>query len=140
MAQSALALSRCVARFISRDLWQFNAKGSLRPAQRALLRPLEDIPVKIGRMIAVLLATAFLTDAALAASTAELAAPIHQFIDGFNTGDVKSAYAAYATGDITIIDEFAPHRWTGPGAPQAWAAEYEKHAQATGVSEGLVKY
>jgi hypothetical protein len=67
-------------------------------------------------------------------------APIRQFIDGFNKGDVKSAYAAYATGDITIVDEFAPHLWTGPHAPQEWAADYEKHAQATGVTDGKVTY
>jgi SnoaL-like domain len=96
--------------------------------------------MKISRMIAVLLASLIVVDTALAATTAELTAPIHQFIDGFNTGDVKSAYASYAAGDITIIDEFAPHRWTGPKAPQEWAAEYDKHARATGVSEGVVKY
>lgn len=36
-----------------------------------------------------------------------------QFIDGFNKGDTKSAFAAC---DISIIDEFAPHLWTGPNA------------------------
>jgi ketosteroid isomerase-like protein len=96
--------------------------------------------MKISRITAVLLAGLLVTDLAFAASTAELTAPIHQFIDGFNAGDVKSAYAAYATGDISIVDEFAPHRWTGPKAPQEWTAEYDKHAKATGVSEGLVKY
>ena len=66
--------------------------------------------------------------------------PIRQFIDGFNKGDTKSAYSAYAAGDINIVDEFAPHSWTGPSAAHAWAAEYDKHAAATGVSEGSVKY
>ena len=54
----------------------------------------------------------------------DVTVPIHQFIDGFNTGDTKSAYAAYAAGDIAIVDEFAPHRWVGPHAPQEWAADY----------------
>lgn len=70
----------------------------------------------------------------------EVVAPIIQFIEGFNTGDTKSAFAAYATGEITIIDEFAPHVWMGPTAAQDWAAEYDKHAQATGVSDGKVTY
>ena len=78
------------------------------------------------------LAIILLTSASLAASPADVTMPIRQFIDGFNTGDTKSAYAAYASGDITIVDEFAPHRWTGPHAPQDWAADYDKHAQATG--------
>lgn len=76
----------------------------------------------------------------MAAAAGDVTVPIRQFIDGFNNGDVKSAYAAYATGDIVIMDEFAPHRWVGPHAAQEWAADYDKHAQATGVSDGQVKY
>lgn len=78
--------------------------------------------------------------AGLLAVTADVIAPIHQFIDGFNKGDTKSAFATYSTGDVTIIDEFAPHRWHGPHAAQEWAADYDKHAQATGVSDGTVEY
>ena len=76
----------------------------------------------------------------LAATPADVTTPIHQFIDGFNTGDTKTAYAAYSSGDIAIVDEFAPHRWTGPHAAQDWAADYDKHAQATGVTDGSVQY
>lgn len=78
--------------------------------------------------------------AAAPAADSELTKPIRQFIDGFNTGDTKSAYAAYVQGDVSIIDEFAPHLWVGPKAPQLWAADYDKHAKATGVSDGSVKY
>lgn len=67
--------------------------------------------------------------------------PVRQFIDGFNSGDVQSAFAAYATtGAITIVDEFAPHIWCGPKAAHEWADAYDKHAQATGVSDGKVTY
>lgn len=92
------------------------------------------------KVILALLASALLAIVAAAATPGDVTTPIHQFIDGFNTGDVKSAFAAYAAGDVTIIDEFAPHRWAGPHAAQEWAADYDKHAQATGVSDGLVKY
>jgi hypothetical protein len=68
------------------------------------------------------------------------AAPIRQFIDGFNTGNVQTAFAAYASGPITIVDEFAPHIWTGPNAAHDWADAYDKHAQATGVTDGKVTY
>jgi hypothetical protein len=54
--------------------------------------------------------------AAVPASQDDVSASIRQFIDGFNTGNVESAFAAYATGAITIVDEFAPHIWTGPDA------------------------
>jgi len=90
-------------------------------------------------VIFALLATVLLAPAALAAPK-DVTTPIRQFIDGFNTGDTKSAFAAYAAGDITIVDEFAPHLWTGPHAAQDWAAEYDKHAKATGVTDGKVTY
>jgi hypothetical protein len=53
---------------------------------------------------------------------------------------MKSAFAAYAAGNISIVDEFAPHQWIGPHAAQDWAAAYDKHAQATGVTDGKVTY
>src|ERR1700749_439486 len=86
-----------------------------------------------------LFAIVLLTSTALAAAP-NVMAPIRQFVDGFNTGDTHSLFAAYEDGDITIIDEFSPHRWTGPNAAKEWAADYEKHAAATGVTEGIVKY
>jgi hypothetical protein len=93
------------------------------------------------KVILALLAVVLLVPASIAAAPGDVTAPIRQFIDGFNSGDVKSAYAAYATtGDILIVDEFAPHRWIGPHAAQDWAADYDKHAKATGVSDGSVKY
>ncbi len=92
------------------------------------------------KVILMLLGGVLLVLAPMAAAADDVTAPIHQFIDGFNTGDVKSAYAAYAVGDILIVDEFAPHRWIGPHAAQDWAADYDKHAKATGVSDGSVKY
>jgi hypothetical protein len=90
--------------------------------------------------ILALLATALFAPFALAAAPGDVTVPIRQFIDGFNNGDVKSAYASLATGDITIVDEFAPHLWTGTQAAQQRVADYDTHAKATGVSDGLVQY
>lgn len=90
---------------------------------------------------ALLLLTGLLLAAiAAAAAPGEPMTPIRQFIDGFNSGDTKTAYAAYAAGNIIIIDEFAPHRWSGPDAAHRWAAAYDKHASATGVTDGHVSY
>lgn len=87
-----------------------------------------------------ILASIFLMPAAMAAPTDDVTTAIHHFIDAFNSGDTKAVDAAYANGSIAITDEFAPYRWTGPHAGQAWAAAYDKHAQATGVADGNVKY
>src|SRR5580698_6956337 len=94
----------------------------------------------IGKVTMALLAAALMATPGFAAGAGDVAAPIRQFIDAFNRGDMKAAMATYAPGDIQIIDEFAPHRWSGPHAPQDWAAGYDKHAQATGVTDGRVTY
>ena len=75
-----------------------------------------------------------------AAAPVGAALPVRQFVTAFNKGDLKAAYATFAPGEITLVDEFASHRWSGPQAPQQWVADYDKHAQATGVTEGRVTY
>ena len=92
------------------------------------------------KTVLALLAWALYAPVAFAASGDDVAAPIRQFIDAFNKGDSATGFATYAQGEITIVDEFAPHRWSGPKAAQEWAADYDKHAKATGVTDGLVKY
>jgi opacity protein-like surface antigen len=87
-----------------------------------------------------ILVSVLLTPAAMAAAADDVISAIHRFIDAFNSGDTKAVDAAYASGSIAITDEFAPYRWTGPHAGEAWAAAYDKHAQATGVADGNVKY
>jgi ketosteroid isomerase-like protein len=92
------------------------------------------------QVVIALLAAVLCAPVVIPASQEDVSAPVQQFIDGFNKGDVQSAFAAYATGAITIVDEFAPHIWTGPEAAHQWADAYDKHAQATGVTDGLVTY
>ncbi len=90
--------------------------------------------------IMALLALILCAPAIMPATADDPAAPVLQFIDGFNSGNVQPAFAAYATGTITIVDEFAPHIWSGPNAAHEWADAYDKHAQATGVTDGKVTY
>jgi hypothetical protein len=90
--------------------------------------------------LVVLIALVLCAPAVVPATGDDPAAPLRQFIDSFNSGNVPSAFAAYATGSITIVDEFAPHLWTGPNAAHDWADAYDKHAQATDVTDGKVTY
>lgn len=90
--------------------------------------------------IIALLTLVFCAPTVIPATGDDPAGPVRQFIDGFNSGDVQSAFATYATGTITIVDEFAPHIWSGPNAAHEWADAYNKHAQATGVTDGKVTY
>lgn len=64
-------------------------------------------------------------------------APIHQFVDGFNKGDTKSALAACAD-QTAIIDEFPPHTWTGSGACAQWASAFDADSKKNGVTDGKV--
>jgi ketosteroid isomerase-like protein len=75
---------------------------------------------------------------AAAAADPQLMAPVHQFIDSFNKGDVKTAEAVHAAGGVAIIDEPPPHFWSGPGAFKAWAAALEADGKKRGDTDQKV--
>ena len=63
--------------------------------------------------------------------------PVHQFVDGFNKGDTKTAAAACAD-QTSIIDEFPPHEWHGAGACAKWMNDYDADAKKNGITNGIV--
>jgi ketosteroid isomerase-like protein len=75
---------------------------------------------------------------AFASDQTDVMVPIHQFVDGFNKGDAKSALAACAE-ETSIIDEFPPHEWHGAGACAKWADDYVANAKKDGITDGVVK-
>jgi ketosteroid isomerase-like protein len=81
---------------------------------------------------------AFSTASAAAAANAQLEAPIHQFIDAFNKGDLKGAAAAHLASGVSIIDEVSPHIWQGPKAFGTWVADLAKNDKAAGISDEKV--
>jgi hypothetical protein len=64
-------------------------------------------------------------------------ATVHQFVDGFNQGDTKTALAACAD-QTSIIDEFPPHEWHGAGACAKWMNDYDTNARKQGLTDGIV--
>jgi hypothetical protein len=80
-----------------------------------------------------LVCLAAVPSAAMAAN-AQLEAPIHQFIDAFDKGDLKTAAATHLASGVSIIDEVAPFAWNGPKAFTTWAADLGRNDKAAGVS------
>ena len=74
---------------------------------------------------------------AVASEETDVMAPVHQFVDGFNKGDTKSALAACAE-QTSIIDEFPPHEWHGAGACSNWANDFDADAKKNGITDGIV--
>jgi len=64
-------------------------------------------------------------------------ASVHQFIDGFNRGDAKTALAA-CDSPASIIDDIPPHEWHGPTACADWANAYNANAKKNGITDGIV--
>lgn len=79
----------------------------------------------------------FVSASAIASEETDVLAPIHQFVDGFNKGDVKSALDACAA-ETSIIDEFPPHEWHGAGACAKWADDYVANAKKDEITDGVV--
>ena len=91
-------------------------------------------------MYKLLVATAmgvFAAGPAAATEQTDVMVPVHQFIDGFNKGDVNSALATCAE-QTSIVDEFPPHEWHGAGACAKWAGDYEANAKKEGITDGVV--
>ena len=61
----------------------------------------------------------------------------HQFTDGFNKGDVKSALAACAA-PVAIIDEFPPYNWQGQTACADWARDFDADSKKNNVTDSIV--
>ena len=86
----------------------------------------------------ILLALAALTAAQpTGAQQKDVMIPVHQFVDGFNKGDVKTMVAACAD-QTSIIDEFPPHEWHGAGACAQWASDFDADAKKNGITDGVV--
>jgi ketosteroid isomerase-like protein len=76
-----------------------------------------------------------------ASEKTDVMAVIHQMVDGFNKGDMKSAAAACADHAV-VVDDTPPHVWQGAGACAAWQVAFEawtKSNGVTGASEAISK-
>jgi hypothetical protein len=87
----------------------------------------------------LLIALALATCAAAQPASEQTAvlATVHQFVDGFNKGDMKTALAACAD-QTSIIDEFPPHEWHGAGACATWMNDFDADAKKNGITDGIV--
>ena len=62
---------------------------------------------------------------------------VRQFVEGFNNGDIDLAQAA-CTDETSIVDDFPPHEWAGPGATTRWYREMAAMATESGMSDWSV--
>ncbi|MGA8534231.1 MAG: hypothetical protein WB615_09015 [Candidatus Tumulicola sp.] len=71
------------------------------------------------------------------ATASQALAAVHQFIDGFNKGDLESALATCAPR-ASIVDEFPPHEWQGSSACADWARDLAATNKSAGITGGVV--
>lgn len=92
------------------------------------------------KKIAILAASSLLaTLAALPAFAADpgVDAAVRAFGDALHKGDMK-AFKAMHVAAPTIIDEMAPHYWSGANAFDSWAGDLGKFEAAQGISASQV--
>src|SRR6478736_7165814 len=89
------------------------------------------------KVFAVLTVVVLAAGASAASQESDVMVSVHQFVDGFNKGDTKSASAACAD-QTSIIDEFPPYEWHGAGACSAWAKDFDADAKKNGITDGVV--
>jgi ketosteroid isomerase-like protein len=75
--------------------------------------------------------------AAVASDNTDVMAVVHQWVDGFNKGDKKSAVAACAD-ETSIIDDIAPYEWHGREACAKWLEAYDAAMAKDDIAHGAV--
>ena len=111
--------------------------GEQMPANRRLHNPTHNGALTNVQDTCALAVAVLVAGPSSASETAGVMAPVHQFIDGFNKGDIRTALAACAD-QTSIIDEFLPHEWHGAGACSNWANDFDADAKKNGITDGIV--
>src|ERR1041385_8277075 len=94
----------------------------------------EEKPMRkvIAIVVAVLMAgTLFASD------KDDVLGVIKQCMDAFNKADSKAAIAV-STDEMSIIDEFPPYEWHGPGAFAKWFADYDVVVKKDGITDSEI--
>jgi ketosteroid isomerase-like protein len=89
-------------------------------------------------LLLVLALTSFGQGSAVGSDRTAVLAPVHQFLDSLNKGDVKSAVAACAE-ETEIIDEVPPYEWHGAGGCAKWADSFAAYAEKNGITDPIVR-
>jgi ketosteroid isomerase-like protein len=80
---------------------------------------------------------ALMAGPAAATDKTDVMSVIHQWVDGFSNGDMKSMAAACAD-QASIIDDFPPHEWHGTGACAKWSSDFQAFAKAGEITDPAV--
>jgi ketosteroid isomerase-like protein len=89
------------------------------------------------KILIALVIAAVASAPAVASAASGVMAAVSQFVDGFNKGDMKMLTSACAD-EVSIIDEFPPYEWHGPGACAKWSSDYEADAKKNSITDGHV--
>jgi ketosteroid isomerase-like protein len=88
-------------------------------------------------LTAVALMAFLVTSAASASDKTDVMSVVHRWIDAMNRGDMKS-FVALCADQASILDDFPPYQWQGPGACANWWND-AKSTEATDFAVTLGK-
>jgi ketosteroid isomerase-like protein len=90
------------------------------------------------RTLCIVLAAAVLaTGSAAATDKTDIMSVIHQFVDAINKGD-GNLIAKPCADQTSIIDDFPPHEWHGPGACAKWFSDFQTFIKAGVITDARV--
>jgi len=62
---------------------------------------------------------------------------VRQWVDSLNKGEPQGAIAVCAE-QTSIVDEFPPHEWHGPGTCAKWVVDLTAFNKSIGLTDGIV--
>jgi ketosteroid isomerase-like protein len=84
------------------------------------------------KIIIALVAGVFAAAQALASDETDVMAVVHQWIEAFNKGGIG---LELCTDQISIMDDFPPYEWHGPGACSTWLSDFKALAEADKLTD-----
>jgi ketosteroid isomerase-like protein len=89
------------------------------------------------RIFIVFTVGVMLAGPAAATDKGEVMSVVRSWVAAFNKGDMQ-AMAAECADQASIIDDFAPHVWTGAGACARWASDFQQFVKSTASADPKV--
>lgn len=84
----------------------------------------------------VALAVFFVTSAA-ASDRTDVMSVVHQWIEAFDKGEMKS-FVSLCADQSSILDDFPPYEWQGPGACAKWWSDNDALGKTNEITDGFV--
>jgi ketosteroid isomerase-like protein len=91
----------------------------------------------MSRLLSTFVLAALLVTSAPASDETDVMSVVHQWVNASNKHDMK-LFVALCSEQSTIMDDFPPYQWQGPGACSRWWGDNDTFSKANEITDAFV--